>query len=203
MPSYKKEWMDKAKIDYFSPFVNLWLAFNSWYQNHYSELSSDRDCINKVKSDTSPRNRAFHLFINLLERNDKKGINFRNNIEMLHYSLERANIQPDRIKFCSFRYLLKDYNQKNNIAAYENIIVDRIRSKIKNNGEVRKAYEDDIFRLDSIYIKKDFELFFAGLIEIIYTVRNLTIHGRLEPNKENHEIVKYCYFILWDILEGI
>ncbi len=30
MPSYyKKEWMEKSSIDYFSPFISLWLACNS------------------------------------------------------------------------------------------------------------------------------------------------------------------------------
>lgn len=63
MPTdYKKEWIEKAAIDYFSPFISLWLACNSWYMSHYSDLddeypgdktASDRDFINKLKEDNT------------------------------------------------------------------------------------------------------------------------------------------------------
>jgi len=61
MPTdYKKEWIEKSAIDYFSPFISLWLACNSWYMSHYSDLNgnhagdstaSDRDFINKLKEE--------------------------------------------------------------------------------------------------------------------------------------------------------
>ena len=63
MPEYKKEWLQKAKIDYFAPFVNLWLACNAWYMDHYSEITGrDRNHINIVKSDTTTRNHIFKQF---------------------------------------------------------------------------------------------------------------------------------------------
>ena len=58
---YKKEWIEKSAIDYFSPFLSLWLARNSWYMSHYSDLhdnhagsntASDQDFIKKLKEDT-------------------------------------------------------------------------------------------------------------------------------------------------------
>jgi hypothetical protein len=202
MADYKKEWLDKAKIDYFLPFTSLWLSCNSWYKSHYAEITGgDRGIINKIKLDNSPRNLLYQNFLKLIEGDNKESINFKNNIEMLHYSLERNSLVPDRIKACSFRAMLIDYNLKDDISKYENMIVDRITSKIKQNGDVKRAYEDIIFRLDKIYIHKDFSKFFAGLIEIIYTIRNMLIHGSLNPQQEEHELVKYCYFILWDLMQ--
>src|SRR5659263_14078 len=98
MPTdYKKEWIEKSSIDYFSPFISLWLACNSWYRSHYSEIdSTDRDLINKIKTYGSGRNHLYDKYFNLIDKNNKAGIAFRTNIELLHYSLERANLIPDR-----------------------------------------------------------------------------------------------------------
>lgn len=53
MPTdYKKEWIEKSAIDYFSPFISLWLACNSWYMSHYSDLN-DNHTGNKKASDRS------------------------------------------------------------------------------------------------------------------------------------------------------
>ncbi len=42
MPTdYKKEWIEKSAIDYFSAFISLWLACNSWYMSHYSDLNDN------------------------------------------------------------------------------------------------------------------------------------------------------------------
>jgi len=205
MPNFKREWMDKAKIDYFSPFVNLWLSCNSWYQNHYAGIpnENDRGFINEIKSDRTRRNLIFRKFNSLMTDIDKNAINFRNNLEMLHFAIEGASINPDKIKFCSLRNVLENYSQKDDLSAYTNIVISNYRSKIKANGDVKSQYVHNIFRLDTIYIKNDLSLLFAGLFEIIYSIRNLTIHGRLEPNEYNHEVVKYCYFILWDLIEEL
>jgi len=59
MPTdYKKEWIEKSAINYFSLFILLSLTCNSWYMSHYSDLNDnhagnntalDRDFINKLK----------------------------------------------------------------------------------------------------------------------------------------------------------
>jgi hypothetical protein len=38
------------------------------------------------------------------------------------------------------------------------------------------------------------------ILEIIYQVRNMLLHGKLNPDKDEHEVVKYCYLILWDLM---
>ncbi len=80
--------------------------------SHYSDLNdnhadsntaSDRDFINKLKEDTSGRNHFYTKFTDLIQETGKDGISFRTDIKLLHYALERANLQPERIRNCSLQ----------------------------------------------------------------------------------------------------
>ena len=96
MPEYKKEWMQKANIDYFSPFVSLWLGFNSWFRSHYCEIEPkiDRNYINQLKTDNTARNQTLTNFKNLMaEDKTKENIRFKSDLESLIYSLNRVDIQ--------------------------------------------------------------------------------------------------------------
>ncbi len=195
-PDFKKEWTIKSSIDFFSPFISLWLACNSWYQSHYSDISgNDRDFINKIKTDTSGRNHLYTKFANLIDRDSKDGISFRTNIELLHYALDSANLRPDNIAFCSFQKAVVDYNNKNNT---DDLIK---RARINNDGTIHASDAQDVIKLDKICITNDKSKFFAGLFEIIYQVRNMLIHGKLNPEKYEHDVVKYCYLVLWDLMK--
>lgn len=197
MPTdYRKEWLGKSSIDYFSPFVSLWLACNSWYLSHYSEIQgADRIFINKIKNDFSGRNHLFGKFSNLIEKQDKTGIAFRTNLEILHYSLERANLMSDKIGPCSFLHAVIDYERR---TTKTNLIRT---PRLKFDGTVPIAEDaPNVIKLDQIYITNDKMQFFSGLFEIIYQVRNMLVHGKLNPDKNEHEVVKYCYLILWDLM---
>jgi hypothetical protein len=39
MSNVNIEWQQKAEIDYFVPFILLWLSFNAWYRSHYCKLA--------------------------------------------------------------------------------------------------------------------------------------------------------------------
>ena len=204
MPTdHKKEWIEKSAIDNFSPFISLWLACNSWYMSHYSDLNdnhagnntaSDRDFINKLKEDTSGRNHLYAKFADSIEDEGKNGTSFRTDIELLHYALDRANLQPDRIDGCSFRSAVVDYQDRNNP-------VDLIKTpRIKQDGSVYSDDESDVIKLDQIYITSNKQHCFAGILEMIYQVRNMLVHGKLNPDKDEHDVVKYCYRILWELM---
>jgi len=194
MPDFKKEWMQKASVEYFSSFIALWLACNSWYRSHYSDVAGgDRACINKIKSDFSRRNHLFTQFSDLINRNDKEGFAFRTNIELLHYSLVRADLRPQNIERCSLNFAVIDYDSR----IIENLV---IRPRINQDGSVHALDKDLVIILDQIYISSDIQKVFAGIFEIIYQVRNVLVHGNLNPESEQHEVVKYCYLILWDLM---
>jgi len=192
MPDYKKEWMEKSAIDYFNPFISLWLACNSWHQSHYSELNgTDRDFIERIKSDDTGRNHIFTKFSDLIDESGKDGIAFRTDIELLHYALDRANLKPERIHACSLRSAVVDYNDKDHP-------IDLLRNpRINQDGTVHGGDVDDVIKLDTIYVSSDRLACFAGIFEIIYQVRNMLVHGTLNPDRDEHEVVKYCYRILW------
>jgi hypothetical protein len=200
---YKKEWVEKSSIDYFSPFISLWLACNSWYMSHYSDLNdnhtgnntaSDRAFINKLKEDTSGRNHLYTIFSELIEKIGKDGIAFRTDIELLHYALERANLQPDRIGRCSLCSAVVEYKDKDNP-------VNLIKTpRIKQDGSVYSDDEADVIKLDQIYISSNLQHCFAGILEVVYQVRNMLVHGKLNPDKDEHDVVKYCYRILWELM---
>lgn len=204
MPSdYKKEWMEKSAIDYFSPFISLWLACNSWYMSHYSDLNdnhtgsngaSDRDFINKLKEDTSGRNHFYKRFEELIDKHGKQGIAFRTDLELLHYALDRAELKPDRISSCSLRSAVINYQDKDNP-------IDLIKSpRINQDGAVHANDEADVIKLDQLFISSNRQHCFAGFFEVIYQVRNMLVHGNLNPDKNEHDVVKYCYRILWELM---
>jgi hypothetical protein len=207
MPDFKAAWIQKAQIDYFAPFISLWLACNSWYRSHYSDLSNnpereamDREFINKIKTDFTGRNHLFKEFVKIIKsENNKKTLGFKTNLEMLYFTLNRAELKPDKLIYnCSFEKMLIDFSQKENQEAYINILAT---PKINQNGTVHSDEIDYVIKLDTKYIINDTEKVFAGLFELIYQIRNMVIHGNVKPEKDEHEVVKYCYLILSDLME--
>jgi len=88
----------------------------------------------------------------------------------------------------------QNYNDKDNP---ENLIK---KARINKNGSIHATDVRNVIKLDQICITNDKSKFFAGLFEIIYQVRNMLVHGKLNPDKDEHEVVKYCYLILWDLM---
>lgn len=195
MPEYRKEWMAKAKIDYFAPFVNLWLSCNAWYMDHYPELKpTDRAHIDHVKGDLGARNYIFKKFGDLVESSAREGEIFRSNLEQFHFALEHASLVSDKIGAISFTQAVCDYNQPDN---KENLIC---RPKITKNGNLFKREEDKVIKLDTVFVTRDVPKLFSGLFEIIYQVRNCLIHGKMQPEENEYQVVKYGYLLLYDMM---
>ncbi|WP_226389885.1 hypothetical protein [Penaeicola halotolerans] len=206
--NYREAWLAKANIDYFAPFISLWLACNSWYRSHYSDLTAsnnpekegtDRDFINKLKTDFTRRNHLYKNFEDaLLGSDEKKKVSFKTNMELLLFSLNRAELQPERlVQKCSFEYFLTDYSLKDNPQSYVNIIAT---PRINKDNTVHKDDAENVIKLDTKYIVNDIKIVFAGLIELIYQIRNMVIHGHVKPEKDEHDVIKYCYLILNDMM---
>lgn len=195
MPEYRKEWMAKARIDYFAPFVNLWLSCNAWYMDHYPEVDrSDRAHINKVKTDFTARNHLYKRFESIIVSVSKEGEIFRSNLEQLHFALGQAELSGDRIGPISFEQAVCDYNHVEN---KDNLIC---RPQIKKTGEVFEKDKDSVIKLDTLFVTSDLGILFSGLFEIIYQVRNCLIHGKMNPGENEYQVVKYCYLVLYDLM---
>ena len=197
MPDYKKEWFVKAQVDYFSSFIGLWLSCNSWYNFHYS-LNSDREHINKIKSDFTNTNKLYKEFEKLFNGSyTKEQKSLFANIELLYYSLNRITISPTAlIKPLNFANVLIDYSRKSDINAYQSIVIKNAKTKM---GKLKSAING--VDLGDIVLTDNANEVFAGLFEIIYQIRCLLVHGNIEPINEYHEIIKYCYLILFDLLK--
>ena len=195
MPEYRKEWFEKAKIDYFAPFVNLWLSCNAWYMDHYSEFDGrDRPHIDMVKRDNTSRNHIFKQFKKRMESIDKDALAFRSNLEQLHFALQNACLESDSIGLISFEAAICDYNNKAHVT---NLLK---HPRIKADGTVYEADKDSVIKLENIFVTSDLSELFAGIFEIIYQVRNNLIHGHMNPGEDEYEVVKYCYFVLYDLM---
>ena len=72
--------------------------------------------------------------------------------------------------------------------------------RLLKSGLPSKNDEDDVIKLDQLYITSDKKKFFSGMMEIIYQVRNMLVNGKMNPEKNEHDVVKYCYRILWALM---
>lgn len=186
---FYKEWRANAEVDYYPQLVILWLSTNSWYRSHYSEITGkrDREFLNKLREDHSTRNKLYARFNKLLQAEGTKGrIELLNHIEGLFFALNTAS-------------LLWDEEQSNSAITYENCL-------IKLNP---KTYDSLIVKLnasgirinETLKLTDDKSALFNGLLEIVYQVRCQLVHGQMEPNRENHEVVKQCYFLLHALMD--
>ncbi|HGO5814996.1 TPA: hypothetical protein ACK3JR_000849 [Mannheimia haemolytica] len=182
----------------------LWLSCNSWYNFHYS-LDKDREHIDRIKSDTSNQNKLYKEFKRIFTSgNIKEKTNLWNNIEQLHFALVQAELEysgsniPSEYSKFNLENVLIDFPNKTNSVAYQNLVIHNAKTYV---GKLKKQYAN-AHDLGNLVLVGDIPKIFSGLLEIIYQVRCHLVHGSLNPIPENHEVVKYCYLILWDCLKG-
>ncbi|ADW18591.1 hypothetical protein Despr_2452 [Desulfobulbus propionicus DSM 2032] len=181
---YYKEWRAKAEVDYFPQLVVLWLSTNSWYRSHYSEITTkrDRDFLNKLRDDHSTRNKLFTRFDRLLgSAGTKDHAELISVIEALSFALNSA-------------LLLWEENKGDSVITFENCLL-ALNPKMYGSLVVKKR-APGIRISDTLKLTDDKSSLFNGLLEIIYQIRCHLVHGQLEPNNENHEVVKHCYRLL-------
>ncbi|MDF2466419.1 MAG: hypothetical protein K0Q43_4654 [Ramlibacter sp.] len=181
---YYKEWRAYAEIDYFSQFILLWLAANAWYRSHYAEITTrkDRDFLERLRLDHSPRNKLFAKFERAISSpSTKEHRELLSGIESLSFALNRATLFWDDGSNLQ-RISLESCLTGNNPKIYGSLTVKKRAPGITISAHLKLT--------DS---KGEA---FNGFLEIIYKVRCLLVHGDLEPSEENHEVVKQCYSLL-------
>jgi hypothetical protein len=101
-------------------------------------------------------------------------------IEALHFALNRATLFWDDDGQLPIR--LDHCQNTNNPKTYYSLVVGKHLPGITINAHLK-------------LVDSKSEVF-SGLLEIIYKVRCLLVHGDLEPDSDNHEVVRQCYFLL-------
>lgn len=89
-----KRWIDLSEIDYLSPFVKAWLAFNAWYRSVYTH-TQDRQIMEELKwKQNTVRNRLIPLLNGAKEGSDVE--QFRSFISVLHTRLESYELHTGK-----------------------------------------------------------------------------------------------------------
>jgi hypothetical protein len=88
----REGWLRLSEIDYLGQFVKVWLAFNAWYRNAYSE-PQDRKILNELKWNSNPLGNALRP---LLETQSEDAEQLRSDIGLLHHRLEHYEIQTGK-----------------------------------------------------------------------------------------------------------
>ncbi|MBP3546358.1 MAG: hypothetical protein J6K16_04410 [Alphaproteobacteria bacterium] len=209
MPHYKEEWRKKATIDYYSHFLALWVGFNSWYKEMYTEyeyksskgktVKNKKDChyieiIQTVFS--NPTNELYDKFENLLYTSSKQADAFRTDLTGLYFALNSCTSlfyeetrREEQVKVnITFEYVKIPSNKK---------AINLFEITLDNEEDSEYAEFDQKITIAEREITVSDEDFFAAIIEILYKTRCCLVHGTMNPeDDENHEVVKYCYNIL-------
>lgn len=185
---FYKEWRTNAEIDYYPQLVILWLSTNSWYRSHYSEITGkrDRSFLNKLREDHTTRNKLYARFNKLLQAEGTKNrAELINHIEGLFFAFNRTS-------------LLWEEEQSNCPINFENCL---LTPDPKTYGSLVVNLRVSGLRIsDTLKLTEDKSFLFNGFLEMIYQVRCQLVHGQMEPNDENHEVVKQCYFLLRELM---
>lgn len=169
-----------ASIDYIEYFRKAWIAFNSWYENHYSSRT-DRQCLDKVKSIS---NDFRNNFISLLKRSDNEGVSFKSRIAELHLQLQQTPI-IHKNQCISFESIVIEDNpiNKPNFPKYRGI------TYIVEKGMPNRKGEIDIIVLN----QKGNKIFNYTQING-FNLQDLTSHHKyLKLSNTQQKMLETCY----------
>lgn len=87
-----QDWINEIDIgvDYYAAFIKAWIAFNSWYNQNYSDEKTDAAIIARMQLDSNDF--RVHL-MNLLKGNTQEAAELKSNIGNFHEALVNANIR--------------------------------------------------------------------------------------------------------------
>lgn len=134
------KWLDRAKEDFYSLFVEAWIPFNAWY-NHAigpnTNSGTDRECINYIcKHDNTYKNKILAC----LRGNTREALRFQQEMVDLHLALLSHPI-PDATHPITFSTttIFDDSHPVDSGDFYS--ISYKIERKAKANG---KGYDYDV-----------------------------------------------------------
>ena len=209
------KWFKSAELDYFAAFLKLWLSFNAWYRLHYNEdyIKKDRDHINIIRGvyknqnqhlhgyDASTRNSIRRRFMSLMESEDIESKEFRKYVEKFLYLFKERKVEGEFDGYAKKKINLGEF------FINPSWVKSTIRKKIRKQEFIYLTPPQIVDRRqvikEAFIVKNDLEKLYSCIIEIIYQIRNQLIHGDLPYTKESHEIVKYCYLILYYLIKDL
>lgn len=177
-------WRESSEIDYFSPFIKAWLAFNAWMRSSSGE-DTDRKMLEYVKGSQNPIKRAF---VDLLQAGDEESITFQSDLSSLHYQLERVHIpagKNDRVQRLGFTEIVVEENTECIFELEERRIKYRVE-RFTIEGQ-KGQVESKIVRIGANVERFRFH-------QDKYNLEELFVHQqyvRLSPNQQVN--IQHCY----------
>lgn len=185
------DWKKRSQVDYFSLFIALWLSFNAWFKDWWvtkwvapTWSANDRPFILKLKEVCDGSNKMYAKFTAFIDSSDLRWLNFKTHLAWLYQALESQSLSNQSIDV-SFRnaWISWDWTTK----VFKTIITTKVRGVIKLT--------------DSLNFIDDKDSIFRALMENIYQIRCMLVHGDLEASDWNHRIIQYAYLVLNDLTE--
>ncbi len=169
----------KSEVEYITPFLKLWMAFNSWYKKQI-EVKQDRQAINHYKVTGEIK----EAFLAMLNSRAAKNANFQQAVagfvdisigDQHHVNDINWNTQSD--------YLHRSPSQKEINESSLEFIADQNKTYY-----ISPEYKDD---------------FFSDLLENIYQVRCSLVHGDFDiENQHFIDLVRCTYSLLYPVMES-
>ncbi len=166
-------WYRYSQIEYFTPFMKLWLAFNSWYKQFLPHCQTDRDAIEEIKRGGTIRS----AFDQVLETQGDDGEEFRTALALLVKELRLQQI--NNVGFTN-----------SDIEPNFQSFTPRIQAQKINTGSIVKLDDETV-------ITSDKSILFPELVEVIYQIRCGLIHGDFDvDDRRAHRLVKGAFICL-------
>lgn len=176
MEQYKKLF-DKAEIEYITPFLKLWMAFNNWYKQDLQNVITDRAAIDAYKGQGKVRYNFLHLF----DQSSEAGIEFNSALFELILNL-------------------KNYELKNKNSTIEYSCIKENKDGRSAGNYIYISQKRERFQI----LDNDKELFFQQTLDIIYCIRSNLVHGSFDIDNEYFlKLVESSYKILQPIMHKV
>lgn len=187
--STSRDWFKKAETDYFSAFIKLWLSFNALYHRDYRDRGFDKNDRKYIEALKTENNSLKRKFKGLFEEESDDGREFRLYLSELMRKYDGGLFGQLTIYHGEYVRPQMNGNVLREISFKEFIHNRSLQLR-------RNPNKDRWLNIGKIYIKKEPNAIWPYFIEILYMIRNLLIHGEMEPTEKNHDIIKNCYFVL-------
>lgn len=179
MSQYKKLF-GKSEIEYITPFLKLWMAFNNWYKQDLQGVTKDSDAINHYKTQGKIKDE----FLRLFDDTSELGIEFNIAIYELILNLKT--------------YQLK-YDNGNPVKFDDNLILENVDGR----SGLNPIYISETKRRFQIPASEK-ERLFSNSLEVIYQVRCSLVHGSFDiENAYFLKLVESSYKIMHPIIDRI
>ena len=171
-------WYRSSRIEYFTPFMKLWLAFNGWYKMNYN-TTTDKGALDKMKVDKIFQDRLLTLFFS----DSDQALEFNRYLGELVREIRNGGLIGKNGD-------VFDFSQTD---TYNGCTAKDVGKKIEAGEQIVRLTEE-------IVIKSDTNTVLTELMGVIYQVRNNVIHGDFDLNNKRAKLLVKNSYIVLDIL---